>query len=543
MKKNVFRKLITSTAAILAVVAMAVPNASVFAADTPTVNEPPAVVLTDTAIATTTDIVVKKDIVLFNVDSSPILSPNIDYSYKVTSANVNNATITTYASSDFASGSLNNDAVPITVTVKPGPIGAITIGNAVANNNEVAGTISFGNSSAKNVDSDTVNDNVTKHATNDEYGTDKTKSVDLSKKVTSSMTIHVDASKIYDTDDDGNQNNAPGVYRYKIEDVTTADTLKKSGIERNYKTDATNDEDKYIYLDVYTKYENNEKNSLVIYGYVLLKDVTGKDNVSLEYKTTENLTETVKITGFDTDSENEATYGNSNAFTAANLTSDAYHTYNVKVTKKVDGDLADAQNNFPFKVELTNTGTNAVTSKDDFYYIIKKDGTEIIANNPSLGDGKLANTEKAAFLATDGSWTLDGTTDTNLQLQHNDYIEIIGLPQNTKITVTETNNTNDTYSVSAKVNDTAVDLKKNGTGDAAASLSVEKNAKAQLSEAKDVNQTSGKDTIEFTNTLKDISVTGLLFNVAPFAFITVAGAGLLGLLMRNKRNSESESKI
>ena len=58
-----------------------------------------------------------------------------------------------------------------------------------------------------------------------------------------------------------------------------------------------------------------------------------------------------------------------------------------------------------------------------------------------------------------------------------------------------------------------------------------------------VNNTSANDKIEFTNALKDISVTGLLFSIAPFVFITAAGAVLLGLLIRNKKNSGKKSKI
>ena len=49
--------------------------------------------------------------------------------------------------------------------------------------------------------------------------------------------------------------------------------------------------------------------------------------------------------------------------------------------------------------------------------------------------------------------------------------------------------------------------------------------------------------IVFTNTLRDISVTGLLFSIAPFAFITIAGIALLGLFMRNKKDEASENRI
>ncbi len=519
MKKNVFKKFITSTAAILAVAAMAVPNVSVFAENTPTINVLPAVV--KNPANATADVTVKKDIVLFNVDGSSILSPNVTYSYEVTSANVTTAKITTYAPEDLDTDGKTpkTGAVPIAVTVRKGILAAVsTTQDSDSSDNKITGSITFGAAS------DTTNNNTTKHSTNREDAT----TVTLSNKVSSSMTITVDAMKIYDpqhgeTGHTDTQVNGPGVYRYKIEDVTTAETLTASGIDRKYKADDDNT-DKYIYLDVYTKYNDN-KNGLVIYGYVLLKDTTGNDNVDVTYNK-DTTVETIKITGFDTESENTDKYGDGTV-NKANLTSDAYHTYNVEVSKKTAGDLADTQHNFPFKIELTNT--NPVSSLDDFYYQITKDGT--------------AQGEVITHLENNGSLTLDGNgttpTTANLQLQNGDKILITGLPVNTQIKVTETNDTADKYSVSAKDTDSAA-LPLNGSN---SPVSVDAGSTAAMDSVFAVDNTTALDKIEFTNTLKDISVTGLLFNVAPFAFITVAGAVLLGLFMKNKRNSDSESKI
>ena len=521
MKKTMVQKTIATLTAFLAVSAMALPMAVSGAVNTPTINDEPAYVVPNGEITNTAAVPVKKDIVLFNVDGSSILSPNITYSYEVTPAAVTDATIKTYAPNDLENdGKTPKDgAVPITVTVKPGVIAAVTTtGDDNSTTDKREASITFGDANDTN-----TNNNTIKHPTNREDAT----TVTLSNKVSSSMTITVDANKIYDPDygttgHTTTQVNGPGVYRYKIEDVTTAATLTASGIDRKYKDTEAN-HDKYIYLDVYTKYNAN-KDGLVIYGYVLLKDVTGNDNVSIEYnKDTQG--ETTKITGFDTESENKETY-NEQTVEKANLTSDAYHTYNVEVSKKTDGDLADTQHNFPFKIELTNT--NTVTSLDDFYYQITKDGT--------------AQSEVITNLSNAGAWTLDGATaSTNLQLQNNDKILITGLPVNTKIKVTETNDTDDTYSVSAK-DESNVALTLNSS---TSPVSVAAGGTAAMTADAEypLNNTAALDKIEFTNTLKDISITGLLFNVAPFAFITVAGAALLGLFMKNKRNSESENKI
>ncbi len=532
MKKNMIQKAIASVTAILAVSAMTVP-AAVSAVNTPTINKEPAVVIqtpTDTAA-----IPVNKDIVLFNVDGSLILSPNITYSYDITPAAVSTATITTYAPGDLKDDGITpkDGTAAITVKVKPGVIGAITTANDNASTADVKeASISFGAEGDTN-----TNDNTTKHKSNKESDT----TVILSNKVSSSMTINVDANKIYDTNGDGQQDNGPGVYRYKIKDVTTDATLTASGIERKYQTD-NNDT---IYLDVYTKY-NEQKNGLVVYGYVLLKDTNDKDNVDINYYTETTIPETLKITGFDTDSENTDTYKDQTV-AKENLTSDAYHTYNVEVQKKTDGDLADTQNNFPFTIALSNENVKL----DDFFYEITKDGQKVSARTTSLGEGKLTDTEFNVALSNSGAWTLDGSTaSTNLQLQNGDKILITGLPVGTKITVTETNNTDDVYTVSAtnlkqaaETGTDAITLKIKDGEQTGTSLSVDSKKAAEMNAALEIKKSDAGDVIVFTNTLKDISVTGLLFSIAPFAAITAAGALLLGLFMKNKKRGEDKNRI
>lgn len=515
MKKTIIQKALASLTALLAVSAIALPMTAAAAANTPTINAAPATKL-DTPDATVA-VPVKKDIVLFNANGSDILSPNINYSYEITAAAVTETTITTYAPEDLDTDGKTpkTGAVPITVTVKPGIINAVTVGNNAADaENKVTGTISFGDANDTN-----HNNNTDKHESNNENA----QTVDLTKKVSSSMSITVDANKIYDTNGDHKQDNGPGVYRYKITDVTEAVTLKESGITRAQGNNQT------IYLDVYTKY-NADKNGLVVYGYVLLKDTTSHDSTSINYdKTTTE--ETLKITGFDTESENTNNYG-STEVAPAGLTSDSYHTYNVEVWKKTEGDLADTQHNFPFKIELTNA--NTVTSLDDFYYVITKDGT--------------AQQEQIRHLSNAGAWTLDGSTDAALQLQNGDKIVITGLPVKTSIKVTETNDTDDKYTVSAtKRKETGEETEaiplKSGESAPGTSLSVASDATAEMNAALELIKKDVNDQIVFTNTLKDISVTGLLFNIAPFAFITAAGAVLFGLFMKNRKYSDTESKI
>ena len=191
------------------------------------------------------------------------------------------------------------------------------------------------------------------------------------------------------------------------------------------------------------------------------------------------------------------------------------------------GDLADRTNNFPFKVELTNT--NTVTSQDDFYYVIRKDGTSL--------------TEQTSHLSNTGGWTLDGAAAaTNLQLQAGDSILITGLPVNTKIKVTETNNTDETYTVSAK-NTNGGEISFASTPDPVNSLAVAANDSAAMATEFAVANTLGKDTITFTNELKSMSVTGIAFTAAPFALMLLAGTFFVGMFMKNRKKDENENVI
>ena len=468
------------------------------AASTNMINSGNAKTITPTV--STKDIPINKDILLINTQGLPIYAPNITYSYNVTSVSTTAETqIITYANSDLdTDGKPKEGAVPIATRVHSGKIEAIsTTGDITGTTDIVEGSITFGGSG------DTIHEAGTRYPNE-------------AKKVSNSMTITVDANKIfnpaYDPNDDSTkiQANPPGIYRYKITDVTTAATLTAAGV-----TDggAANQ----IYLDVYTKYNAN-KDGLEVYGYVLFKSENETDSIT--YTDSTSITEG-KVTGFDVDTERETEIvGGQNVIT---LNSDKYYTYNAKVKKTIDGELADTTHKFPFKVELTNAG---VTSLDDFIYRINKDGD----NGSTV----------AAHLAADGSWSLDGITDTTtgLALGQNDEIVLLGLPAGTKIKVTEKNDTGDIYTASAKGTDNAAVNLKSGTADAAASVAVSPDATAEMNAVYDID---GTETITFTNSMKDISVTGLLFSTAPFIIITGAGAVLIVMVIRGrKRRNDNE---
>ena len=456
--------------------------------------------------SSTASISVNKDIILFNAEGFDIYAPNITYSYNITSAATNAETqILTYANSDLENGVPKPGAVPIAVKVHPGEIKAISSTSDDANTaNIVEESITFGGSG------DAV------HNANNSSLT----LINGNKKISNSMTISVDAMKIYNPNYDPNdastkvQVNPPGIYRYKIADVTTAETLAAAGVTDGGAANR-------IYLDVYTKYNTN-KDGLEIYGYVLFK--SDSDTASITYDETVTIATEGKVTGFDVQTETETVSG-VNGQNEITYKSDKYYTYNAKVKKIIDGELADTTHKFPFKVELSNS---SVTSADDFRYQINIGGAQ----------GTLTD----AHLAANGSWTLDGITDatTGLKLGQNDEIVLVGLPAGTTIKVTEKNDTGDIYTASAKGTDDAAINLKSDTAAAATSVAVSPDATAEMNAVYDID---GTETITFTNSMKDISVTGLLFSVAPFIIITGAGAVLIVMVIRGKKRRNDNEVI
>lgn len=504
MKKTMFKKITASITAIMALTAMAIPTGSC-AYDSNHIDEAPANKLTTSSVIA--DINVKKDIVLFNSEAKPIFSPNITYTYNITTAAATNATISTVDGSDN----------PVILTVRPGIVDAIiaiddcgdNIVTPDSNGDPVNTSIMTGDSTTKTGTITFHSNGTTTKKTNKESTPPVNVGTDY--KFTNQMTIKVDASKIYDTDNDGAQDNGPGVYRYKITDVTTPATYAASGV-----TDGGGKNN--IYLDVYTKY-NDTNTGLVIYGYVLLRETADDGNASITYNSTS--TETIKTEGYVTTSEGDD--NNDGSVLPSDLKSDVYKTYNLIIKKQVAGDLADRINEFPFEISLSNA---TVTTTEDF----------------GLNNG---NGIHSTQQLTSGAWNSADVTIANLDfnLKHDEVINIIGVPAGTKVMVKETNNTNDVYSVSMLGNGVAQDLKTTDDSTAKKAVSVANNKKAELVNSFDINTSSEADTLTVTNTLRDVSVTGLILSVAPFILLTVAGIVLLAVFMHNKRKNKSDSMI
>jgi hypothetical protein len=189
------------------------------------------------------------------------------------------------------------------------------------------------------------------------------------------------------------------------------------------------------------------------------------------------------------------------------LTTDSYATMDFTVTKSVTGNMGDKTNQFPFTIGVSNSGMN-------FYK---------------------------------GKTTAEGsaTTDTSLSttLANGESFVIKGLNPKATVTVTETNNTPDEYTVSVQdgattpvIFVTAAPVAANGTKDTG-------NTALAVSNYDDANSTtsvtavptaSNYRAITFINDLEAISPTGVALRYAPYLAMMGAGVVALPLSLRKK---------
>lgn len=269
-----------------------------------------------------------------------------------------------------------------------------------------------------------------------------------------------------------------GVYRYTL---TEAAEKGAAGVE-----DGTAAADKAVetrYLDVYVNAEG------AIYGYVLADEAAGYEYDTAASEASKKINE---------------------------LDPDFYHTQNFKITKHITGSMADTAHEFPVDVKLS--------------------GGIAAAEIYGTADG-------TAFGGTAVNDVTVGSYDTqNYTLKDGDFVQIIGLPMSTKVTIDETNDTTDNYNATLKETTPTGNVKVNGQ---------EMTAGQKLSAA-----CGGSENLEFafaseqqgyeadlTNNLEAVSPTGLLFRMAPFALMMTAGGVLAAVYLRGKKREDAEEMI
>jgi len=276
-----------------------------------------------------------------------------------------------------------------------------------------------------------------------------------------------------------------GIYRYRITEAVS--DMDKLGYE-----EATNNKDDR-YLDVYIG-NKADGSGLEVKGYVLFYNA----DANKSFDGTDTTTLTQKTEGFvheDKDPDNDYS---DDAYL------DKYKAYNVTITKEVTGAMGDKNNPFPFGVAISDA---PVTSD----IVITVDDTSANSADPALV--ALANGEV--------------TMKNIATLKHGQSVTIKGIPVGAKVSIKETNDTADTYTVSTEGLDTPVSGSVTGGTDSGVG-----DVKSDVVATKDV---------KFTNNLEDVSQTGVVLRFAPYALMLGAGIALFIILKVRKNKAVEEA--
>ena len=289
-----------------------------------------------------------------------------------------------------------------------------------------------------------------------------------------------------------------GVYRYQIDETTTEATKNASGIKEGEVANT-------LFIDVYVNGAGD------VYGYVLFTNRTG----AIDARTDNDAAAAAsagKTEGFVGSRADGGTYGDP---ATDGSTADKYYTFNLEVEKEVVNDTYTQNNHheFPFTITLANT---AVTAN-----VLPIMTVGQYATQAALTAGPIAGT----WLPTIG---------------HTGKITYVGIPTGTTVTIKETNDvTGVTYSSVSTGADTDAASLDIATGVDSNTATVNCGATA-LSAATENHTTTASKQVKFTNTLKQISPTGIIIRSAPYLLLFAVGAVLFILIRHGKKNAKTE---
>jgi len=395
-----------------------------------------------------------QEITAYNKDGKTVNAPTITYNYTITGLNGGKTV------KDAGTAALHASTQPSTVTTKDAR--AATIGAAT-----ITGT-GAGVLAITPADQLTASDNGTANR----------------------FPLTVDFS--------GCTWNGAGVYRFQIDETTTAATKIAAGIKEGETSNTR-------YIDVYVK--DDGSGGYEIYGYTCLSA-----DVNIDGTNASSVTAAGKTEGFVGSQPDDGAYASENASVA-----DKYYTFNLTVGKTLTGDTANNNNEFPFNVKLTNSSVTAAIS-------IKVEESE---------DGAAF----AAGTAVNGTLSTASTGITvTPTIDHDSKVMYVGIPVGidaaTAAAVYETNNVaGTTYLSQYALNGAAA------TGDKSIYTNDTSNTATMPAITKAVDD-NVSHTIQFTNTLELISPTGVVMRFAPYALMLAAGIALFFIGKSRKNEAE-----
>lgn len=286
-----------------------------------------------------------------------------------------------------------------------------------------------------------------------------------------------------------------GIYRYKITEEMVQADFEAAGLTR------ASDYDEERYVDVYIK---NGTNGLEVAGIVVFIG-----NKSIDGKTANNNEITGKTTGFVDTYDKDI---NDTAETAGSGMADKYYTYNYTLTKSITGTMADKTHYFPFAIKTTG----AVAGQN---FTVTATETPNLVNG--VADGVAAT-----------------STDINAKLKDTQTVTIKGLPANTSIEVVETNDTTDTYNVTASDASVTAKFVDNVATAAGGTQTTKVNPVSNYASNKITEPTALLTATTFVNNLNEVSPTNVVMRFAPYLFIL--GGAMLLLVASRRRKAEQE---
>lgn len=312
----------------------------------------------------------------------------------------------------------------------------------------------------------------------------------------------------------------PGVYRYVITEDSVTNYVTSGVIDGDGVTGSTR------YLDVYVMRNSSYTDGSTaaqwdIYGYVCFEGTV--DDITPAT--------TTKTNGFVDSSASDP---------------DEYHTYNLTIGKTLDGDSTMNSHKFPFDATWT-----AGPATGTFQFIVEETNTASATKTAQAATTTVNGTTVAAdTLYKVGGADAVGTADKDGTplIAHQGTIKYIGIPDGTKVTVTETNDVlGTTYATTGTEtigSGAAADIE--WTGGTSVKSTNNKIATMSPSATTIYAQASAPAAdsnvaIQVTNTLSIISPTGIAFRVAPYVLMLAAGMFLFILITRRRREEAEEA--